>query len=201
MKELDLTLAGIANSNTKAGMEHARKEALEEFDRVLATVDQAKREKAIHHFCENSIQDKNYSKKKQIHGKTYVGKKAFYMAIAVAGVILTSKVVEITSEVSEYNRILNQKMESELNHSEQALYQEEHKNPILNAIDAYQQIKEEKENLNSEHYNFLGENIQDNHTTYLPFDERSSFNLSEKSQDAIDMATDQVISEYQGRGK
>lgn len=201
MKELDLTLAGIANSNTRVGREHTRKEALEEFDRVLATVDQTKREKAIHDFCRNSIQDKNSSKKKQIHGKTYVGKTALYVAIAVAGVIAASKVVEITSEVSEYNRILNQKIESELSNSEQVLYQEEHKNPILNTIDAYQQIKEGKENLNSEHYNFLGENIQDDHATYLPFDRRSSFNLSEKSQDAIDMATDQVISEYQGRGK
>lgn len=205
MKELDLTMVNMANMSNKKGRklinEQARKEALKETDRVLSTINQAQREKAIHNFCKNSIQDQNHSKRKLIHGKTYVGKEAVYVALAVAAVILTAKGTEITSEILEYNRVLDQKIESELTNSEKNLYQAEHKNPILNAIDTYQQIQEGKEGLNSKHYNFFGENIQDNSKEYLPFDGRSFFNLSEYSQDAIDIATDQVVSEYQERGK
>lgn len=217
MKELDLTLAGVANQNSKQGKkiinEQARIEAMEDVNRTLTTIDQAKREKAIRNFCENSIQDKNNSKRKQVHGKTYVGKnyadtiKIGIATVAAIGVSVAAAkfgihgLTQVVPEISEYNRVLNQKIENELTSSEQLLYQEENKNPISNMIDAYQQIQEAKEELNPEHYNFLGDNLQDGSSTYLPFDKGSLFSLSEKQQDAIDVATDQVIEEYQGRGK
>lgn len=204
MKDLDLTMVGMTNANSKQARKilngRARQEALEDMNRTLSLIDNAKRETAFKNFCQNSIQNKNHSKRKQIHGKTYVGKKTFYVALAVAGTILASKGVQVASEISEYGRVLEQKVENELTDSEQALFEEEHTNGLLNIIDAYQNIQEGKESLDSEHYNFLGENIQNGSQEYLPSDE-GFFNLSERQQDAIDVATDKVIEEYQGRGK
>lgn len=205
MKELDLTMMNMANQNTKKARqmikEKDRETAMLELERVLATIDREKREKALENFYTNSIQDTRHSKRKEIHGKTYVGKISFYVALAVAGMVLTSKGIETISEISEYNRVLEQKMARELTDSEQALYQQEHSNIISNTVEAYQNIKDGEASLISEYYNIFGNNISDSSLDYLFFDERSLFNLSERSQDAIDIATEQVIQKYQERGR
>lgn len=205
MKELDLTMARIANMNTKQGEkirnQESRETAMMELNKVLSTIGVEKRKKSLEGFYANSIQDEKHSKRKEIHGKTYMGKVSFYVALAVAGIILASKGIENISEIAEYNRVLEQKIEKELTDSEQALYHQEHSNIISNTVEAYQNIKDSEDSLISEYYNIFGENVSDFSLEYLPFDERSFFNLSERSQDAIDIATDQVIQEYQERGK
>lgn len=205
MKELDLTMMYMANAKSKQGKkilnDRAKQEALADVNKTLSTIDKVRLEKAFANFCQNSIQDKNLSKRKQIHGKTYVGKTTLYVALAVAGIVLVSRGAQVVSEISEYGRVLEKKVENELTDSEQDLFEEEHANGFLNIIDAYQNIQEGKDSLNSEHYNFFGENIHDNNREYLPFDERSALTLSEKQQDAIDIAVDKIIGEYQGRGK
>lgn len=179
-------------------------EANEDIRKTIETLNRTELEKIQQNFYQNSIQDTEKTKKIRIFGNLYVNKKLakriIVVVVAIVGSIVVGKTITSISEINEYNRVLKQKMETELTDEQIEMYHNDHANPISNIFEAYQEIDEGKDSLNPDHYNFFGDNINDPDKEYLPFDGDSFINLSEYQQDAIDIATNNVIEEYHGKG-
>lgn len=191
MKDLDLSLVKIAQSNSAL----AKKEYL--------NISEEEKQEIKQRFYQNSVQTPNQNKKLQIHGKTYagnIGKTVAFVTAGIAAVIVTIKTAAIYTEISYYNDILGQKIENELTDKQTAAYERDHDNAISNVIEAYQRIEAAKDSLNPDDYNLGGMNITNQDTQYMPFARDTVTTVDEKSQDAIDVATDEVISEYKRRG-
>lgn len=168
------------------------------------------KQKKLRALSQKSIQ--NGSMRQEVYGKKYVGKQGkekkesvipLFCSLAMLTVSLTSGIVaaDKLEQVSYYNKVLEQKMEQELTENQMAAYQkDQERNMIMNTIEKLGQIKEAHQMLDNSNYDIIGNNISDMTTEYLPFDEDSLIQLSEKDQDAIDVATDQVIEEYKSRG-
>ena len=122
-----------------------------------------------------------------------------------AAVGLTASIATVSKldQVSHYNTVLEQKMEQELTDTQIAAYQKDQDmgNLITNTIEKLGEIQAAKETLDTSNYDVMENNISASTIEYLPLDEDGLFPLSEKDQDAIDIATDQVIEEYKSRGR
>lgn len=191
MKDLDLSLVKIAQSNSAL----AKKEYL--------NISEEEKQEIKQRFYQNSVQTPTQNKKQQIHGKTYagnIGKTVAFVTAGIAAVIITIKTAAIYTEISYYNDILGQKIENELTDKQTAAYERDHDNAISNVIEAYQRIEAAKDSLNPDDYNLGGMNITNQDTQYMPFARDTVITVDEKSQDAVDAATDEVISEYKRRG-
>ena len=179
-QELDLTLMNIANENSKRKME----------------------------LYQNYASKSKKASKQEIHGKTYVGSKNKELfrniVIVVAGIAVMAGVTagaRIDEKVSTYDRVLKTKMEQELNKDQITAYHndQDRTNSINNWFDKNSDINAAKQELDSDNYNLHEARITDSDIEYLPF-EAESF-LTEKDQDAINLAADKVIEEYKGRAR
>lgn len=211
MSNLDFSMAKIAQENS-AQYKRAQQNMTEEKKERKIDFSDDEIEAIEKRFLDFSIQTDDKKKKKEIFGKLYVSKKnielikkriitALKIAGAIAIVYASFKGAEAYEIVDTYNEVLNQKMENELTDEQIAIYKDEHQNGISNVIEAFQEIDTAKDSIDSNNYNFLGQNINETDKEYLPFDEDSLINLSEQQQDVIDVATDNVIEEYQGRAR
>ena len=116
-------------------------------------------------------------------------------AILVASIVITGKVISTMNLVSTYNDIMNEKIEAELNQGQKNAYEDRHKNPITSAIEHYQNIQEAKNELKATgNYNFWGDNIKDPDKEYTEY-EIDDINLTNITEDAIEIATDKEIDE------
>lgn len=184
MKELDLTMVKIAQENS-----NLNKEELAEIQR---------------NFYETSIQKPDKIMKQEVHGKKYpgeIGKKITKVVVGIAAVIVVGKATLVGAELVEYDRTLDQKIENELTLDEQKDFEQNHNNFFSNIIEASQNIREGKNSLEADDYDFFGNNISGIENKYSEFDEDSIINLTEFQQDAIDIATDNVIEEYKRGAK
>ncbi len=181
-QELDLTLMNIANKNSEMNKE----------------------------FYQNYVNKSKKVSKQEIHGKTYVGSKnkELYriISIVVAGIAVMAGVTagaRIDEKVSTYDRVLETKMEQELNKDQITAYHndQDRTNGINNWFDKNSDINAAKQELNSDDYDLHEARITDNDIEYLPFDGESLMVLTEKDQDAIHLAADKVIEEYKGRAR
>lgn len=168
---------------------------------TVRLVHEKRQEEMVECFYRNSIN----KERTEVKGKKYVGKgidlkPVIASALGIAAVILTTKVGYAIEEVSEYNDQLEARMEQELTEKQIAAYDKDHTNPISNFFESYEEIKESKQELNPEDYNFLGKNITDTEMQYVSFDEDSLINLTGFSQDAIEDAVSDKIGEYKRRG-
>ncbi len=191
MKDLDLSLVKIAQSNSAL----AKKEYL--------NISEEEKQEIKQRFYQNSVQTPDQNKRQQIRGKTYagnIGKTVAFVTAGIVAVIVTIKTAAIYTEISYYNDILGQKIENELTDKQTAAYERDHDNAISNVIEAYQRIEAAKDSLNPDDYNLGGMNITNQDTQYMPFARDTVITVDEKSQDAVDAATDEVISEYKRRG-
>lgn len=197
MKDLDLTLVKVAQEKN-AEIKNKRE--------YVVDVTEEEKEGIRNRFYQNSIQTPEQQKRQQIHGSLYVGSKAksliaFVGAVAAVAATITAIQVSATiDEINHYNVVLDKKIESELTDRQALAYEKDHDNFVSNVIEAYEKINDAKDDLNPEDYNARGENITNHDNEYIPFDEDAFTNLTEESQDAIDQATDDVISEYKRRG-
>ncbi len=179
---------------------------------VKIAQEKAKEREILQNLYLKSIQ--NGKMRQEVHGKKYPGKQGkqvkdnvkpiiFSLATVAVGLTVGIGTIEISDQVSHYNTVLEQKMEQELTTSQIAAYQKDQDmgNLITNTIEKLGEIDEAKKTLDNSNYDILGNNISDSETEYLPFDKDDLFQLSEKQQDAIDVATDQVIEEYKSRGR
>ena len=116
----------------------------------------------------------------------------------MAGVTAGARIGE---KVSTYDRVLETKMEQELNKDQITAYHndQDRTNGINNWFDKNSDINAAKQELDSDDYNLHEARITDSDIEYLPF-EAESF-LTEKDQDAINLAADKVIEEYKGRAR
>ena len=179
-QELELTLMNMTNDNSKRNKE----------------------------FYENYVNKSKKASKQEIHGKTYVGSKnkKLYriISIVVAGIAVMAGVTagaRIDEKVSTYDRVLETKMEQELNKDQITAYHndQDRTNGINNWFDKNSNINAAKQELNSDDYNLHEARITDSDIEYLPF-EAESF-LTEKDQDAINLAADKVLDESKGRAR
>ena len=178
---------------------------------VKIVQEKAKEREILQNLYQNSIQ--NGKMQQEVHGKGYVGKqgkqakeniKPLILTLAAA-VGLTASIATVSKldQVSHYNTVLEQKMEQELTDTQIAAYQKDQDmgNLITNTIEKLGEIQAAKETLDTSNYDVMENNISASTIEYLPLDEDGLFPLSEKDQDAIDIATDQVIEEYKSRGR
>ena len=208
MKDLDLSMVKLVQEHS-AQLKREQERAIQEenqqlIEKFTGIVSESEKEKIRQRFYQNSIQTKEKTKKQGIRGKLYANKNRIKnLLIIVAGIATTLVIVKgvaISEEVSHYNKVLEQKMETELTDRQVEAYRNDHDNFISNTIEACQQIEEAKTSLNPEDYNLQGINITNHDNEYLTWDDDSFINLTEQTQDAIDIATDEVISEYRRRG-
>lgn len=152
------------------------------------------------------MMEKSISEKKQkIKGELYVNKDGREKVKITVGLIVAALGISglvygfnENEKLGLYNKVLNEKMEQELTDEQISAYNrdQEKNSAIANYIDKHNEIKEAKDSLDSIDYNILGDSlILDKE--YIKQD--SSYTISEKTQDAIDVATDKVIEEYKGR--
>lgn len=174
-------------------------------DLDLALADVAQDNNISERFYRNSIQDDKGSKRQEIHGETYKRKDDLLKRINVAVGILSliaaasaiAKSVDVYATVDQYNRVLETKMEQELTEGNINAYNRDHDIPIIDGIKDYQTIQEAKSELKETgNYNTVGDNITDTDKEYQKFDNGSIYTLSNLTEDAIDMVSDQVIDEY-----
>lgn len=207
-EELNLDILKVVNQNSaqykRMQDEKYRMESERLIKETLATLDEKKVEDNKKRIYLKSVQDEKVSKRQQVHGKTYVGKRTVrdlvIAASAISIAILVSKGGYIATELMEFDNALDKKMATELTEEERTAYKDDHKNWFATAFENYEEIADAKESLNPDDYDIQGNNITDTDKEYLPFDEDGLFRISEFQQDAIDIATDNVIEEYQGRG-
>lgn len=156
-------------------------------------------------FYQNSIQDDKGSKRQEIHGETYKGKGDLLdkvkIAVGVASLIIAAgamvKAADVYATVDQYNDVLETKMEQELTEGNINAYNSDHDNAIIDGIKDYQAIQEAKKELKETgNYNIVGDNITDTDKEYQKFDEDSIYTMSNLTEDAIDVVSDQVIDEY-----
>lgn len=178
---------------------------------VKIVQEKAKEREILQNLYQKSIQ--NGKMRQEVHGKKYVSKqgkqakeniKPIILTLAAA-VGLTASIATVSKldQVSHYNTVLEQKMEQELTDTQIAAYQKDQDmgNLITNTIEKLGEIQAAKETLDTSNYDMMENNISASTIEYLPLDEDGLFPLSEKDQDAIDIATDQVIEEYKSRGR
>lgn len=178
-QELDLTLMNIANENSKRKME----------------------------LYQNYASKSKKASKQEIFGKTYVGienKKLYIVLSAIISAAVSVGIMagaRIDEKVSTYDSVLETKMEQELNKDQITAYHndQDRTNGISNWFDKNSDINAAKQELDSDDYNLHEARITDSDVEYLPF-EAESF-LTEKDQDAINLAADKVIEEYKGRAR
>ncbi len=204
-EELNLDLMNMVSKDSPVNKKKADKMEKEQAAHDIDTTLKILRQKQLgESFYRKSLQDKQNTKNQKIFGKTYVGKNVLKTSILMfsvaAGVILVGKTANATIEISHYNHVLEQKMNDQLTQEEKENYEMEHNHPIFDSLEIYQNIQDAKDTLDSHSYDFQGNNNFDVNTEYLPVDE-GIVNLSEKDQDAINIATDQVISEYKERSR
>ena len=178
-QELDLTLMNIANKNSEMNKE----------------------------LYQNYVNKSKKASKQEIHGKTYVGieNEKLYIVLsaiisgAVSVGIMTGAIID--EKVSTYDRVLETKMEQELNKDQIAAYHndQDRTNSISNWFDKNSDINTAKKELDSDDYALHGVRITDSDIEYLPFEAGSL--LTEKDQDAIHLAADKVVEEYKGRAR
>lgn len=189
--------SGQAQRNRKRELEISGREADERFF------------KNMNSFYENSIQDSNNTKKQEIRGETYVGKsesltKKIGIALKItAGILAVAVTVEagkMAITLDEYNDVLNEKMEQQLTDGEIAYYENVHSNPIKNAFESYTEIKDvEKQLKQTDNYDLLGNNITGNNKEYeYEYTRDDLFPISNLTEDAIDIVTDNVVEESRG---
>lgn len=206
-KELDLKMVKLVQENSEQNKklrEIKEQEQIEkELKKAFENLSDNEINKLIDGFYSQSIQDDSNHKKQEIHGKTYVDKNKMVenikvigtAAILVASIVITGKVISTMNLVSTYNDIMNEKIEAELNQGQKNAYEDRHKNPITSAIEHYQNIQEAKNDLKATgNYNFWGDNIKDPDKEYTEY-EIDDINLTNITEDAIEIATDKEIDE------
>ena len=196
MKELDTTLAGLANQRTTINRNS---------NGNVIDLEQARRTRE--QVMRNSIHRENMTR--EIPGEVYVGrtntmlnfiKVSVPVALATVALVLTTKVGIAYTTVDEYDNKLNQAMSESLTLKQKEIYQEEH-DSVFERVDAffenYDRIKENEETLKATgDYNFLGEKAGEEKIIKDP---GSIIQLTNLTEDAIDMAVQEEIQEYQSR--
>lgn len=178
-QELDLTLMNIANENSKRKME----------------------------LYQNYASKSKKASKQEIFGKTYVGIENEKLYIVLSAIISAAVSVgimagaRIDEKVSTYDRVLETKMEQELNKDQITAYHndQDRTNGINNWFDKNSDINAAKQELDSDDYDLHGVRITDSDIEYLPIEAGSL--LTQEDQDAINLAADKVIEEYKGRAR
>lgn len=203
-KELDLKLIELVQKNNEINKELMEKKQVEkELKKAFENFNDNDIDKLVDSFYTQSIQGDSNHKKQEIHGKTYVGKNKVLenirtigaATILVAAIAITGKVISTMNLVSIYDDTMNEKIEAELNQGQKNAYEERHKNPITSAVEHYQNIQEAKNELKATgNYNFFGDNIKDLDKEYTEYDV-DGINLTDITEDAIEIATDREIEE------
>ncbi|MBE6147024.1 MAG: hypothetical protein E7168_01670 [Firmicutes bacterium] len=183
MKELDTTLAGLANRNSAAN--------------------RIERERIM----KNSIHQPHMEQR--IHGEVYVGKTsamerfiktAIPVALGIAAIVITVKVGVAADEIDTYNNTFNQVAQESLTERQQELYEQDHDSVferIEAAFEHHNQIEENKEILKATgDYDWQGNKIGEKTEIQDP---DALIQITQLQQDAIDMAVDEEIKEYQSR--
>lgn len=140
-----------------------------------------------------------------IHGESYRSKRIDRRHIKKVGLLVAGMLAMLVANRSlnraevldTYERVLNNKVQSELSYTESIEFLESHQPTNRQISENY---VEAVHNLDEEDYDFFGNRKDGSHNETMPIDLDSLVSLSDKQKDAIDTLTDDEIEEFK-RGK